>query len=92
LFADNKANEYVTNGKDVMHIHPASMELVKLIPLPRVEERMGKFPEAFRLPEPQQPSRPFANHEAPAAVRKDWQPPAGWNPPADYPRSRPGEE
>jgi hypothetical protein len=82
----NKAKEYVTNGKDVMHIHPASFRLVKLRPDPEVEEAIGKFPVAFTLPKPQDPPFPFANHEAPAAFKKDWAPPAGWKPPEDYPR------
>jgi hypothetical protein len=90
LAFDNRMSEYVTDGKEVLHIQPDSLELVKMIPEPGLEERMGKFPEAFRLPEPQNPPRPFANHEAPAAF-KDWKPPAGWTPPADYPRSRPAE-
>ena len=86
---NNRMTEYLTNGKDVLHIHPASLELVKLLPDPRVEKILGKFPEAFRLPTPQQPPHPFSNHEAPAAFKKDWAPPAGWRPPEDYPRSMP---
>jgi hypothetical protein len=81
--------EYVTNGKDVLHIPPTNMGLVRLHPDPKMEETLGKFPVAFTVPKPQEPPYPFANHEAPAAFRKDWEPPAGWAPPEDYPRSRP---
>jgi hypothetical protein len=87
-----KSTCYVTNGKDVLQIQPDSMTLVKLIPDPKMEEKAGRFPEAFRLPEPQQPPRPFANHEAPASFRGGWQPPATWAPPPDYPRPRSGPE
>lgn len=83
----DKMNTYVTNGKDVLQIQPDSMKLVKLIPDPKFEEKLGKFPVAFRLPEPQQPPRHFSSHEAPAAFRGGWQPPAGWTPPQDYPRA-----
>jgi hypothetical protein len=86
---DNRINEYITNGKDVMYLQPDNLELVKLVPDARVENVIGQFPEAFRLPDPEKPPRPFANHEAPAAFRDGWQPPAGWNPPQDYPRSGP---
>ena len=70
---DNKMGAYVTNGKDVLHIQPDSLELVKLIPDPKVERKLGKFPEAFKLPTPQRPPYPFPNHEAPAAFR-NWDP------------------
>jgi hypothetical protein len=82
----NKMKEYLTNGKDVLHIHPASMELVLLHPDPKSEETLGKFPVAFTVPKPQDPPYPFANHEAPAASKGNWAPPAGWTPPMDYPR------
>jgi hypothetical protein len=82
----NKTREYFTNGKDVMHILPASMGMVRLHPDPKLEETLGEFPVAFKLPDPRQPPYPFANHEAPAAFKKDWAPPAGWTPPEDYPR------
>jgi hypothetical protein len=85
-YENYKAKEYFTNGKDVLHIHPTSMELIKLIPDPEVEEELGKFPEAFRLPDPQ-PPYPFSNHEAPAALNKEWEPPAGWRPWPNYPRT-----
>jgi hypothetical protein len=84
----DKMNTYVTNGKDVLQIQPDSMKLVKLIPDPKFEENLGKFPEAFRPPEPQKPPRAFSSHEAPAAFRGGWQPPATWAPPQDYPRAR----
>ncbi|HLP41023.1 MAG TPA: hypothetical protein VK465_05915 [Fibrobacteria bacterium] len=68
-FEDNrKILSFVTNGKDVLHIQPASMELVKLIPDSKMEETLGKFPIAFKLPDPQQPPYPFSNHEAPGAL------------------------
>jgi hypothetical protein len=50
-----------------MHIRPDSTELVRLLPNPNPEAELGEFPVAFTLPEPQQPPRPFSNHEAPAA-------------------------
>jgi hypothetical protein len=84
----SKMKEYVTNGKDVLHIPPDSLELVQLHPDPEVEEAIGKFPVAFTLPKPQQPPYPFANHEAPATFKKDWAPPAGWKPPEDYPKPK----
>ena len=83
---NTKTKSYVTNGKDILHIQPDSMELVKLLPDPKVEEALGKFHEAFRLPAPQQPPHPFSNHEAPAAFKEGWAPPLGWKPPEDYPR------
>jgi hypothetical protein len=83
---NNNQHEYLTNGKEVLHIHPASMELVRLHPDPKMERKLGRFPVAFTLPDPRQPPYPFANHEAPAAFEKDWEPPAGWKPPKDYPR------
>jgi hypothetical protein len=67
---DNKTTAYVTNGRDVLHISPNSTELVKLIPDPEVEKELGKFPVAFRVPDPQLPPKPFSNHEAPAAFKK----------------------
>jgi hypothetical protein len=79
-------NEYVTNGRDVLHIQPDSLELVKLVPVPIVEKSAGKFPEAFRIPEPRKPPYPFSNHEAPAAFKQGWEPPAGLIPPPNYPR------
>jgi hypothetical protein len=82
----NKMKEYLTNGRDVAHIRPDSMEMVKLVPDRRVEENIGNFPEAFRLPEPQQPPRPFPNHEALPTFREGWAFPPGWTPPEDYPR------
>jgi hypothetical protein len=82
----NKTKEYMTNGKDVMRIPSDSLQLIKLHPDPELEETLGKFPEAFRVPAPQDPPYPFSNHEAPATFKKDWQPPAGWTPPEDYPR------
>jgi hypothetical protein len=88
----NQMNEYLTNGKDVLHIQPDSLELVQLHPDPKSEKKLGKFPVAFTLPDPQHPPRPFANHEAPAAFRGDWAPPAGWEPPEDYPKTQPGEQ
>jgi hypothetical protein len=60
---------YVTNGKDVMHIQPHSTELVKLIPDPNAEKKLGTFPVAYQLPDPQRPPYPFANHEAPAGTK-----------------------
>lgn len=91
LYLNNQMKEYFTNGVDVLHIQPASLELVKLLPDPKVEAVIGKFPVAFRLPTPQQPPHPFSNHEAPAAFKKDWAPPAGWKPPEDYPRDVPSQ-
>jgi hypothetical protein len=85
---DNKMSSYVTNGKDVLQIPSDSLQLIKLHPDPEAEKTLGKFPEAFRVPDPQTPPRPFANHEAPAAFKKDWEPPAGWTPPQDYPRGQ----
>jgi hypothetical protein len=85
----NKMKEYVTNGKDVLRIPPDSMELVRLLPDPKVEQDLGKFPVAFTLPHPQMPPRPFLNHEAPASFKKGWAPPPGWMPPPDYPRAEP---
>jgi hypothetical protein len=82
----NKAKEYLTNGKDVLQIHPASMELIRLHPDPELEETLGKFPEAFKVPPPRDPPKPFANHEAPATFKDNWRPPAGWAPPENYPR------
>jgi hypothetical protein len=70
----NLTGTYVTNGKDVLHIQPNSLELVKLTPDPKAEKKLGKFPEAYRLPDPQQPAYPFANHEAPPGAKK-WVPP-----------------
>jgi hypothetical protein len=75
-----KMNSYLTNGKDALHIRPDSTELVKLIPDPRLEEQLGKFPVAFELPKPENPPQPFSNHEAPAGF-KAWVPPEGWVPP-----------
>ena len=66
---NNQTSSYVTNGKDVLHIQPHSTELVKLIPNPKLETKLGKFPEAFRVPDPQRPPNPFSNHEAPATYR-----------------------
>jgi hypothetical protein len=82
----NRLKEYVTNGKDVMHIPSDNLQLIHLHPDPKMEETLGKFPVAFTVPTPRQPAYPFHNHEAPAAFKKDWQPPAGWTPPEDYPR------
>jgi hypothetical protein len=62
---DNRMNAYVTNGRDVLHIRPDSTELVKLIPDPKAEKKLGEFPVAFTLPEAQERPYPFANHEAP---------------------------
>lgn len=72
----NKMDTYVTNGKEVLQIMPNSMELIKLVPDPKVEVKLGKFPEAFRVPDPQRPPYPFSNHEAPAAYGKS-APPEG---------------
>jgi hypothetical protein len=83
-----KAMEYVTNGKDVLHIRPDSLELVRLHPDPSREWLLGKFSEAFQVPDPQRPPRPVSKHEAPAAFPEKWLPPAGWTPPADYPRAQ----
>jgi hypothetical protein len=83
---NNKMSNYLTNGKDVLEIPSDSMQLIKLNPDPKMEETLGKFPEAFRVPDPQQPPYPFQNHEAPAAFKENWEPPAGWKPPEDYPR------
>jgi hypothetical protein len=69
----DRQTAYVTNGKDVLHIQPDSMELVKLNPDPRLERELGEFPVAFTLPVPQPPPYPFSNHEAPVAFRP-------WNP------------
>lgn len=69
LLHNNKMESYVTNGKDVLRISPTSLELTKLIPDPIWEERLGKFPVAYQVPDPQQPPYPFSNHEAPAAFR-----------------------
>lgn len=55
LAFNNKMSQYVTNGKDILHIQPDSMELVKLHPDPNLEKMLGKFPEAFRIPEPRKP-------------------------------------
>lgn len=71
---DGKMGSYVSNGKDVLHIQPDSMELVKLTPDPKMEKKLGEFPVAFELPAPKQPPRPFSNHESPAAF-KPWAPP-----------------
>jgi hypothetical protein len=78
---DNKMGTYVTNGKDVLHIQPHSTELVKLIPDAEVEKKLGKFPVAFALPKPQDPPYPFANHEAPGALKSGRLMPKG--PPAE---------
>jgi hypothetical protein len=56
---------YVTNGKDVLHIQPDSMELVKLKPNPEMVKRYGEFPVGFMVPKPAQPPYPFFHHEAP---------------------------
>ncbi|HLP40503.1 MAG TPA: hypothetical protein VK465_03260, partial [Fibrobacteria bacterium] len=64
----NRSHTYVTNGKDVLHIQPNSTELVKLTPDPKMEEMLGKFPVAFKVPDPQKPTYPFSNHEAPGAL------------------------
>ncbi|HLP42562.1 MAG TPA: hypothetical protein VK465_13720 [Fibrobacteria bacterium] len=64
----DKALSYVTNGKDVLHIQPDSTELVKLIPDPKMEGKLGKFPVAFTVPKPARPPYPFSNHEAPGAL------------------------
>lgn len=80
---ENKMGTYVSNGKDVLHISPTSTELTKLIPDPKLEKKLGKFPTAFELPTPQQPPYPLANHEAPPTFRGNWEPPAGWKPPRD---------
>ena len=69
LYYRHKMTTFVTNGKDVLHIQPHSTELVRLTPDPKHEAIMGKFPEAFKLPDPQRPPRPFSNHEAPAAYK-----------------------
>ena len=71
-----KVDTYVTNGRDVMQIMPTSTELIKLVPDPKVEEEVGKFPVAFKVPAPQRPPYPYSNHEAPAAVK-------AWNPRPD---------
>jgi hypothetical protein len=68
-----KTSTYVTNGKDVLHIQPHSLELVKLTPDPKVEKKLGKFPEAFKVPDPQPRPYPFSNNEAPVAY-KPWDP------------------
>jgi hypothetical protein len=86
LIFNGKMNEYLTNGKDVLLIQPDSMELVKLHPNKKWEKKLGTFPVAFTVPHPQQPPRPFLNHEAPATFGNDYQPPAGWIPPPDYPK------
>ena len=62
-----RMQSYLTNGKDALHIRPDSTDLVKLIPDPKVEAELGKFPVAFEVPDPRQPPYPFSNHEAPAA-------------------------
>ncbi|HLP41090.1 MAG TPA: hypothetical protein VK465_06255 [Fibrobacteria bacterium] len=67
----NGISSYITNGKDVLHIQPDRLELVKLHPDPNVEKEMRPFPKDFGVPAPQQPPRPFSNHEAPATFGKD---------------------
>jgi hypothetical protein len=86
LAFNNKMKNYVTNGKDVMQIPADTLQLIQLHPDPDLEEVFGEFPVAFTVPDPRLPPRPFANHEAPAAFKGNWQPPAGWAPPQDYPR------
>jgi hypothetical protein len=66
---DRKMSAYVSNGKDVLHIQPDSMELVKLTPDPKLEKKLGKFPVAFEVPEAQPRPRGFAYHEAPGALK-----------------------
>ncbi|HLP40085.1 MAG TPA: hypothetical protein VK465_01145 [Fibrobacteria bacterium] len=70
---DNRMDSYVTNGKDVLHYPPATTELVKLTPDPKMEEKLGKFPTAYKVPTPEQPPHPFTHHEAPPAF-KPWDP------------------
>jgi hypothetical protein len=84
LHHDNQASAYVTNGKDVLQIDPTSLHLIKLNPDPKMEEQLGKFPTAFKVPTPQEPPKPFSNHEAPAAFKGNWEPPAGWKPPERF--------
>jgi hypothetical protein len=86
LYRENKAKEYLTNGKDVLLIQPDSLELILLHPDPDLEKTLGEFPVAFTLPVPRQPPYPHQNHEAPATFKGGWMPPAGWKPPEDYPR------
>jgi hypothetical protein len=66
---DSKMSAFVSNGKDVLHIQPDSMELVKLTPDPKMEKKLGKFPVAFEVPKPQPRPRAFAYHEAPGALK-----------------------
>lgn len=80
---NNKMGTYVTNGKDVLHIQADSTELVKLVPDAEVEKTVGKFPEAYRVPAPQLPPYPFANHEAPGSLKP------GRLKPKDSPEDRP---
>jgi hypothetical protein len=82
----NKTKEYLTNGKYVMRIDPASTELILLHPDSKLAETLGEFPVGFQLPVPRQPPYPHQNHEAPATLKGGWMPPAGWTPPEDYPR------
>jgi hypothetical protein len=91
-YMNDKKSTYVTNGKDVLLIQPDSLELIKLIPDSNLQNELGKFPEAFRLPKPQLPPRPFSSHEAPIAFKDNWAPPAGWQPPSDYPRDEAVEQ
>ena len=67
-FKNNKMDSFVTNGKDVLHIPPDSTELIKLIPDSRWEKKLGEFPVAFTVPDPQRPPNPFFNNEAPGAL------------------------
>ena len=69
VYQSHGVKTYVTNGKDVLQIMPNSTELIKLNPDPKVEEVMGKFPVAFKVPDPLQPPYPFSNHEAPVAYQ-----------------------
>ena len=73
LYENLKMNTYVTNGKDALHLVPYSLEVVKLVPDPKLEKKLGKFPVAFQVPDPQQPPYPFSHHEAPGSF-KPWDP------------------
>ena len=74
------ADTYFTDGKDVMHIMPNSTEVIKLTPDPELEKRWGKFPVAFKVPDPKRPPYPLSHHESPFAFKK-WDSPEDWNPP-----------
>jgi hypothetical protein len=63
-YQKQKMFSYVSNGKDVILVNPHDMGIQKLVPNPEVEEKLGKFPTAFTMPDPEPPPYPFTNHEA----------------------------